>query len=91
MGAWNVAVGLIRSAADEALDHADSLARSQADVIWERAHDDLRRRFERVADQLQLEFNLGHGGGGSHGEDPGHPLHWQASFMRCPVVLNMLR
>jgi len=79
--ACNVAAGLIRSAADKALDHAESLARSQADVLWERAYDDLQRRFERLADRLEPEFNLGHGAGGSHGEDPRHPLHWWASFM----------
>jgi hypothetical protein len=78
--AWTVAVGLIRSAADQALDHADNLARSQADVLWERAYDDLQRHFDRLADQLQPEFNVGHAAGGSHGEDSGHPLEWWASF-----------
>lgn len=79
--AWNVAAGLLRGAADQALDHADSLAKSQADVLWERAYDDLQKCFERLAGRLEPEFNLGHGAGGSHGEDPGYPLHWWASFM----------
>lgn len=76
-----MAAGLIRSAADQAVDHADRLARSQADVLWERAYDELQGRFERLADRLQPDFNLGHGGGGSHGEDPGLPVLWWASFM----------
>lgn len=82
--AWNVATGLIRSAADQALDHAGSLARSQADVLWERAYEDLTRRFERLAGRLEPEFNLGRGSGGSHGEDPRYPLHWHADFMTSP-------
>ena len=79
--AWNVAAGLIRSAADQALDHADILARSQADVLWERAYEDLQRHFEWLADRLEPQFNLGHSAGGGHGEDLAHPLHWCASFM----------
>jgi hypothetical protein len=79
--AWNVAVGLIRSAADQALDQADKLALSQADVLWERAYDDVHSRFKQLADRLQPEFNLGHSSGGNHGENPEHPLHWYASFI----------
>jgi hypothetical protein len=91
--AWNIAAGLVRSVADQALDHADCLARSQADVLWERAFDDLQRRFERFADRLEPEFNLGHAVGGSHGEDPRHPLHWWASVMTSsmrPVTATRL-
>lgn len=78
--AWSIAGGLIRSAADQALDHADDLAQSQADALWERAFDDLNRHFARLAALVQAEFNVGWSIGGTAGEDWDYPLHWWAEF-----------
>jgi hypothetical protein len=79
--AWKLAADLIRGAADQALDYADSLARSQAESLWKRAVGDLDRHCEQLADGLESEFSAGHGTGGYHGDTmPGHPLSWYAEF-----------
>jgi hypothetical protein len=80
---WQVAADLIRGAADQALDYADSAARSQAEALWERGFNDLHSHYERLADGLPSEFCGGHSTGGHHGDQiAGHPLSWYASF--CP-------
>jgi hypothetical protein len=84
--AWNIAAGLISSAADQALDgqerHADGLARGHADALWERAYRDLNSHFLRLGNLVQRQINVGFGCGGSYGESPAHPLSCHVSFRK---------